>query len=118
MAARTAHLRRLPGVHGHADRRAEFAEALRYGAEMFHALAKVLRGKGYATSVGDEGGFAPNLGSNEAACDLSSRRSGGGLHARQGHRARARSRRKLLLRRAAPTTFAKSKGGRKTQRRR
>jgi enolase len=47
-----------------------FAEALRYGAETFHALAKLLKGKGYATSVGDEGGFAPNLGSNEEACDL------------------------------------------------
>ncbi len=47
-----------------------FAEALRYGAETFHALAKLLTGKGYATSVGDEGGFAPNLGSNEEACEL------------------------------------------------
>ncbi len=47
-----------------------FAEALRNGAETFHALAKLLKGKGYATSVGDEGGFAPNLGSNEEACEL------------------------------------------------
>ncbi len=47
-----------------------FTEALRYGAETFHALAKLLKGKGYATSVGDEGGFAPNLGSNEEACEL------------------------------------------------
>ena len=47
-----------------------FAEALRYGAETFHALAKLLTSKGYATSVGDEGGFAPNLGSNEEACEL------------------------------------------------
>ena len=47
-----------------------FAEALRYGAETFHALAKILKGKGYATSVGDEGGFAPNLKSNEEACEL------------------------------------------------
>jgi enolase len=47
-----------------------FAEALRYGAETFHALARLLKGKGYATSVGDEGGFAPNLGSNEEACEL------------------------------------------------
>ncbi len=47
-----------------------FAEALRYGAETFHALAKLLKGKGYPTSVGDEGGFAPNLGSNEEACEL------------------------------------------------
>ena len=47
-----------------------FAEALRYGAETFHALAKLLKGNGYATSVGDEGGFAPNLGSNDEACEL------------------------------------------------
>ncbi|MGE3297621.1 MAG: phosphopyruvate hydratase [Porticoccaceae bacterium] len=44
-----------------------FAEALRAGAEIFHALKKVLRGRGLATSVGDEGGFAPNLGSNAEA---------------------------------------------------
>ena len=42
-------------------------EALRYGAEVFHALKKVLHAKGLSTSVGDEGGFAPNLPSNEAA---------------------------------------------------
>lgn len=47
-----------------------FAEALRYGAETFHALAKILKRKGYATAVGDEGGFAPNLKSNEEACEL------------------------------------------------
>ena len=47
-----------------------FAEALRYGAETFHALAKILKKKGYATSVGDEGGFAPNLKSNEEACEV------------------------------------------------
>jgi len=45
-----------------------FAEALRYGAETFHALAKILKSKGYATSVGDEGGFAPDLKSNDEAC--------------------------------------------------
>lgn len=44
-----------------------FKEALRMGAEVFHNLAKVLKGKGYNTSVGDEGGFAPNLKSNEEA---------------------------------------------------
>jgi len=44
-----------------------FAEALRYGAEVFHALKGVLKAKGYNTSVGDEGGFAPNLKSNEEA---------------------------------------------------
>jgi len=47
-----------------------FAEALRYGAETFHVLAKILAKKGYATSVGDEGGFAPNLKSNEEACEV------------------------------------------------
>jgi len=43
------------------------AEALRYGAEIFHTLKKVLHGKGLNTAVGDEGGFAPDLPSNEAA---------------------------------------------------
>ena len=42
-----------------------FKEALRWCAEVFHALAKILKGKGLATSVGDEGGFAPNLASDE-----------------------------------------------------
>jgi enolase len=44
-----------------------FREALRMGAEVFHRLKDVLKKKGYATSVGDEGGFAPDLGSNEEA---------------------------------------------------
>jgi enolase len=44
-----------------------FSEALRYGAEIFHTLKKILHDKGLATSVGDEGGFAPNLKSNEEA---------------------------------------------------
>jgi enolase len=47
-----------------------FAEALRYGAETFHALKRILARKGYATSVGDEGGFAPNLKSNDEACEV------------------------------------------------
>ncbi len=47
-----------------------FAEALRYGSETFHALKGILKKKGLATSVGDEGGFAPNLGSNEEACEV------------------------------------------------
>jgi enolase 1/2/3 len=46
-----------------------FTEALRYGAEIFHSLKKILGEKGLATSVGDEGGFAPNLGSNREALD-------------------------------------------------
>jgi len=47
-----------------------FQDALRMGAETFHALKSVLKGKGYVTSVGDEGGFAPNLSSNEEAIDV------------------------------------------------
>jgi enolase len=47
-----------------------FAEALRMGAEVYHHLKKVLRAKKYGTGVGDEGGFAPNLGSNEEALQL------------------------------------------------
>lgn len=47
-----------------------FAEALRVGAEIFHALKSVLQQAGLATSVGDEGGFAPNLASNQAAMDV------------------------------------------------
>jgi len=45
-------------------------EAIRYGAEIFHALKKVLAAKGLNTAVGDEGGFAPNLGSNEEAIQV------------------------------------------------
>ena len=44
-----------------------FAESLRYGAEIFHALKQVLKARGLSTAVGDEGGFAPDLESNEAA---------------------------------------------------
>jgi enolase len=47
-----------------------FREAIRYGAEVFHNLAKVLKSKGLATTVGDEGGFAPNLSSNEEAINV------------------------------------------------
>jgi len=47
-----------------------FAEALRYGTETFHALKKILSARGYATSVGDEGGFAPDLKSNDEACEV------------------------------------------------
>lgn len=47
-----------------------FAEAIRCGAEIFHELRKVLTEKGLATGVGDEGGFAPNLGSNEEALEV------------------------------------------------
>jgi len=46
------------------------AEAIRYGAEVFHALKKVLHDRGLNTAVGDEGGFAPDLPSNEAALEI------------------------------------------------
>ena len=48
----------------------KFSEALRMGVEIFHTLKKVLKKKGYSTAVGDEGGFAPNLKSNEEALAL------------------------------------------------
>ncbi|MBA3958553.1 MAG: phosphopyruvate hydratase [Parachlamydiaceae bacterium] len=47
-----------------------FREAVRWGAEVFHTLKKLLQAKGQVTAVGDEGGFAPNLESNEAALDI------------------------------------------------
>jgi enolase len=48
---------------------ASFSEGLRWGVEIFHALKTVLKKKGYSTNVGDEGGFAPNIGSNEEAIE-------------------------------------------------
>jgi enolase len=48
----------------------KFSEALRMGAETFHALKSVLKKRGYSTAVGDEGGFAPNLKSNEEALEV------------------------------------------------
>jgi enolase len=47
----------------------DFSEGLRWGVEIFHALKSVLKKKGYSTNVGDEGGFAPNIQSNEEAID-------------------------------------------------
>ena len=47
-----------------------FREALRMGAEIFHTLKSLLTDKGLSTSVGDEGGFAPKLGSNQEAAEL------------------------------------------------
>jgi len=49
---------------------AKFSEALRWGAEIFHTLKKVLKKRGYSTAVGDEGGFAPNLKSNQEALEV------------------------------------------------
>lgn len=47
-----------------------FSDSLRMGTEIFHNLKKVLKSKGYSTNVGDEGGFAPNIGSNEEAIEI------------------------------------------------
>src|SRR5438045_5979664 len=47
----------------------DFSEGLRWGVEIFHALKTVLKKKGYSTNVGDEGGFAPDIQSNEEAID-------------------------------------------------
>lgn len=49
---------------------ANFSEGLRWGVEIFHALKNVLKKKGYSTNVGDEGGFAPNIQSNEEAIEM------------------------------------------------
>ncbi len=75
-----------------------FAEALRTGAEVYHALKSVLKPKGLSTGLGDEGGFAPNLDSNRAALDLIVEAIGKtGLRAGRRHRARARRRRDRVL---------------------
>ena len=70
-----------------------FKEGLRWCAEVFHALASILKAKGLATSVGDEGGFAPNLSSDEetietilAAIEKAGYRARQGLHAGHGRR--------------------------------
>jgi enolase len=60
---------RHAGIHGAAGRLGSFSDALRCGTEIFHALKSVLKGRGLATAVGDEGGFAPDLRSNEEAIE-------------------------------------------------
>ena len=68
-----------------------FSEALRGGVEVFHALKRTLHDRGLGTAVGDEGGFAPDLDSNEAALEaLMAGHQRRGLHARRGDRDRAR----------------------------
>ena len=57
-------------IHDSTTGAPSFREALRYGAEIFHALKSVLQQQGLSTAVGDEGGFAPDLPSNAAALDL------------------------------------------------
>ena len=75
-----------------------FSEALRWGAETYHVLKKVLHDKGLSTAIGDEGGFAPNLGSNEEAVQLLvAGHRAGRLHARRADRHRARRRQLRVL---------------------
>ena len=75
-----------------------FTEALRYGAEIFHTLKKVLHERGLATAVGDEGGFAPNLPSNEAALEIILEAiDAAGLQGGQGHLPRPRRRELRVL---------------------
>ena len=76
-----------------------FADALRWGAEVFHMLKGVLKKRGYSTSVGDEGGFAPSLKSNVEAIEviLEAIELAGYKRGRR-YRYRARSRRQRVLR--------------------
>ena len=62
--------RRLPGIYGHAGRRRKLFGSPAHGAETFHVLKGVLKKRGYNTSVGDEGGFAPSLKSNVEAIEV------------------------------------------------
>ena len=70
---------------------ASYSEGLRWGAETYHALKGLLHDAGLSTAVGDEGGFAPDLPSNEDACRwLVQRHRAGRLHARRADRHRPR----------------------------
>ncbi len=74
------------------------AEAVRWGAEVFHGLKSALKKAGQNTNVGDEGGFAPNLPSAEAALDFVVKAiESGGLQAGPGHRHRPRPRRERIF---------------------
>ena len=87
-----------------------FREALRQGAEVYHALKAVLKKKGLATGVGDEGGFAPDLPTNRAALDLIAEAvEPAGLKLGTRHRARARRRRRGVLREDGATPSRASK---------
>ena len=83
----------------------KFSEALRMGAEVFHTLKKVLKKRGYSTAVGDEGGFAPNLKSNEEAIEVGARsHHAGRLQARRADRHLPRPGRQRVLRATASTS--------------
>ena len=81
-----------------------FREALRYGAEVFHTLKKIIDERGMPTTVGDEGGFAPNLPVERGGAAAPGRGDRqGGLHAGHRHRAGARLRGERVLSRTART---------------
>ena len=82
-----------------------FREALRTGAEVYHALKSVLKKKGLSTGLGDEGGFAPNLPTNAAALDLIAEAvQAAGFTAGHRHRARPGRRRDRVLQRRRRTS--------------
>ena len=99
---------------------ASYSEGLRWGAETYHALKGLLHDAGLSTAVGDEGGFAPDLPSNEDACRwLVARHRAGRLHARRPDRHRPRPgihrvlrRRQLRARRRGPHAHAGGDGRR------
>ena len=83
-----------------------FREAVRYGAEVFHALKKIIDDKGMSTAVGDEGGFAPNVANHEAAIQLILRGDREGrLHAPASRSRSASTARPASSTRTASTTL-------------
>ena len=87
-----------------------FAEALRWGAEIFHALRGILKARGQSTGVGDEGGFAPNLKSNREALEVVLEAIGkAGLKAGTGRLDRARRRGRASSGRAAAGTRSRNR---------
>ena len=85
---------------------ASFAEALRTGSEIFHTLRAALKAAGHNTNVGDEGGFAPNLPSAEAALDFVLQAiEKAGYRAGRGCHARARSGGERVLQATAPISY-------------
>jgi enolase len=92
-----------------------FRQALRMGCEIFHALKSVLKSKGLSTAVGDEGGFAPVLESNEAALEvIAEGRQKSRLQTRQGYLLRPRRRLLRILRRKVKKyVFKKSDGSKR-----
>ena len=93
-----------------------FAEALRAGAEIFHALRGILKGRGQSTGVGDEGGFAPNLKSNREALEVVLEAIGkAGLQGRRRRVHRARRRVERALGRQRHGTCSRSRASRRAR---